>query len=324
MHEPQILHYSAFTADPRGGNPAGVVLDARGLDAAAMQAVAARLGYSESAFLSPRGDDEFDLRFYAPTGEVRFCGHATIATAAALAERAGPGRLRFHTRAGEVRVATRIDDGIAAATLTSVEPYVESEVPDLATSLAHVLRLDADALDPGLPTRIAYAGGREFIVGVRTRAQLAALDYDFEGLLAWCNTHDLQGGIVIWRESATVFHARGPFPVGGVVEDPATGAAAAALGAYLRELGPGRTAGHGDGVAGRGHGPPQPAGGRHRPAGRDRGDGSGGGDRGLTDRPFPACSWPLPPLAGEGWDGGVTDRRHPDNAQSKSDQSRRT
>ena len=42
---------------------------------------------------------------------------------------------------------------------------------------------------------------------------------------------------VVWRESQTVFHARVPFPVGGVVEDPATGAAAAALGAYLRRLG---------------------------------------------------------------------------------------
>ena len=43
---------------------------------------------------------------------------------------------------------------------------------------------------------------------------------------------------VVWRESATVFHARNPFPPGGIVEDPATGAAAAALGAYLRALGP--------------------------------------------------------------------------------------
>jgi PhzF family phenazine biosynthesis protein len=42
---------------------------------------------------------------------------------------------------------------------------------------------------------------------------------------------------MVWRESGAVFHARNPFPPGGVVEDPATGAAAAAFGAYLRELG---------------------------------------------------------------------------------------
>jgi PhzF family phenazine biosynthesis protein len=104
MQSVDVLHYSAFTAHPQAGNPAGIVLDARGLDAAAMQAIAARLGYSESAFVVPRGGEEFDLRYYAPTGEVRFCGHATIATAAAMAHRLGPGRLRFHTRAGEVSV----------------------------------------------------------------------------------------------------------------------------------------------------------------------------------------------------------------------------
>jgi PhzF family phenazine biosynthesis protein len=238
MDAPEILHYAAFTDRPEGGNPAGVVLDARGLDAAAMQAIAARLGYSESAFVFPRADGEFDLRYYAPAGEVGFCGHATVATAAALAHTRGPGPLRFHIRPGALAVDTRVDGaGIAEATLTSVAPYVEAPAPGLAPDLAAALRLPESALDPALPARIAFAGGREFIVGVRTRAQLAALDYDFDALLAFCHRHDLQGGIVAWRAAADTFHARGPFPVGGVVEDPATGAAAAALGAYLRELG---------------------------------------------------------------------------------------
>ena len=127
-------------------------------------------------------------------------------------------------------------DGRTLATLTSVEPYVEDIPPDVAGELASALHLPAEQLDDGLPARFAYAGGREFILAVRTRDQLAALDYDFDALLRFCQRHDLQGGIVVWRESPTVYHARGPFPVGGVVEDPATGAAAAAFGAYLREL----------------------------------------------------------------------------------------
>ena len=62
-----ILHYSAFTADGRGGNPAGVVLDARGMDEAAMQDIAATLGYSETAFLMPRDEPgTFDIRYYSP------------------------------------------------------------------------------------------------------------------------------------------------------------------------------------------------------------------------------------------------------------------
>src|SRR5690606_26299867 len=78
-----VLHYSAFTADGRGGNPAGVVLDARGMDAASMQGIAAELGYSETAFLMPLDDGSFDIRYYSPLAEVAFCGHATIAAAVA-------------------------------------------------------------------------------------------------------------------------------------------------------------------------------------------------------------------------------------------------
>ena len=53
---PAVLRYSAFTTDPSGGNPAGVVLDARGLSDDAMQRIAADVGYSETAFLLPRAE----------------------------------------------------------------------------------------------------------------------------------------------------------------------------------------------------------------------------------------------------------------------------
>jgi PhzF family phenazine biosynthesis protein len=236
MRQPEILHYAAFTDRPDGGNPAGVVLDAQGLDEGQMLAIAAELGYSESAFLFPRADENYDIRYFAPTSEVRFCGHATIATAVALAERRGAGARVFHTRAGEVRVDSHISDERVQATLTSVEPYVEAVPAALADELALALGLSAAQLDDELPVRFAYAGGREFILAVRTREQLAALAYDFDALLRYCHRQDLQGGIVVWRESADTYHARGPFPVGGVIEDPATGAAAAAFGAYLRGL----------------------------------------------------------------------------------------
>ena len=82
----EILRYVAFSDRPDGGNPAGVVLDATGLSDERMLEIAAEVGYSETAFLS--GDD---IRYFSPLAEVPFCGHATIATAVALAERDGPG-----------------------------------------------------------------------------------------------------------------------------------------------------------------------------------------------------------------------------------------
>ncbi|MEU6985826.1 PhzF family phenazine biosynthesis isomerase [Streptomyces sp. NPDC046324] len=242
--QPAVLRYTAFSTDPEGGNPAGVVLDAAGLDESAMLAVAADLGYSESAFLTAPPADlggasgrAFTIRYFSPKAEVPFCGHATVATAVALGERIGSGDLVFATRAGTVPVSVTEDAGAMRATLTTVEPYVEGiGDADLAEALA-ALDWPAADLDTALPPRIAFAGARHLVLGAATRERLADLAYDFSRLEALMHRLDLTTVQLVWRESGTVFHVRDPFPVGGVVEDPATGAAAGAFGAYARELG---------------------------------------------------------------------------------------
>jgi len=232
-----ILRYTAFSSDPAGGNPAGVVLDATGATDAEMQAVAAEVGFSETAFLFPRGGRAFDVRYFSPLAEVPFCGHATIATAVAYAERLGTGALAFQTRAGLVEVTTTSgEDGAPTATLVSVAPQVAGIASDDLSALLAALRWDAGDLDPALPPRAAFAGAWHPIVAAGSRERLAALDYDFDALGTLMAARDWTSVDLVWRESATVFHARNPFPPGGVVEDPATGAAAAALGGYLREL----------------------------------------------------------------------------------------
>ncbi|MET0602049.1 MAG: PhzF family phenazine biosynthesis protein [Baekduia sp.] len=234
----EILRYAAFTDNPQRGNPAGVVLDASGLSDAEMQAIAADVGYSETAFLTSAGADRtYDVRYFSPAAEVPFCGHATIATAVALAQRDGAGDLVFTTKAGPVAVRTQADGEGVTATLTSVAPHVAPPLTDdeLAPALA-ALRWSAAELDPDLPPRIAYAGARHLILPARTRERLADLDYDFDALNSYMAERDLVTVDLVFRDGATTFHARNPFPVGGVVEDPATGAAAAAFGAYLRAL----------------------------------------------------------------------------------------
>lgn len=240
MTETDILRYAAFTDVPEGGNPAGVVLDATGLDEGSMVAIAAGVGYSETAFLLPTDDvGTYDVRYFSPLAEVPFCGHATIATAVALADRGAPDELVFRTQAGlvPVRVDRPAGGGPASATLTSVEPSVAPVADsDLAEALA-ALGWAAGDLDAALPPRVAYAGAHHLVLAAATRERLATLDYDFEALRtvmvrAGWTTVDL-----VWRDGAGSFHARNPFPVGGVIEDPATGAAAAAFGAYLRDLG---------------------------------------------------------------------------------------
>ncbi|MBM7438632.1 PhzF family phenazine biosynthesis protein [Streptomyces sp. HB132] len=234
----EVLRYTAFSADPAGGNPAGVVLDASGLDDKAMLAVAADLGYSESAFLTePDGHGGHTVRYFSPKAEVPFCGHATVAAAIALAERDGPGDLVFSTPAGTVPVTVAREGDELRATLTSVEPYTTDAAPeDVAEALA-ALDWPAAGLDSALPPRIAYAGARHLVLAAVSRERLADLSYDFARLEALMHRLGLTTVQLVWRESGTVFHVRDPFPVGGVVEDPATGAAAAAFGAYARESG---------------------------------------------------------------------------------------
>ncbi len=229
-----ILRYSAFTTDPQGGNPAGVVLDARGLSDDAMQRIAADLGYSETAFLLPRADGELDVRYFSPLAEVSFCGHATIATMVAYAREHGPGDVVLHTQAGRVRVTI---NETFAATLTSVAPRVDVlDAADLDRLLA-ILGWSRDELDATLAPAVAYAGAWHPVIAAASRARLADLHYDFDALSALMAARGWTTVNLVWREDAHTLHARNPFPPGGVVEDPATGAAAAALGAYLATQG---------------------------------------------------------------------------------------
>jgi PhzF family phenazine biosynthesis protein len=189
---PEVLRYTAFSGRPEGGNPAGIVLDAGGLDDAGMLAIAADLGYSESAFLTASSRERaYTIRYFSPKAEVPFCGHATIATAIALAERIGPGELVFATRAGTVPVAVTEEGGTVRATLTSVEPHVEEVADaDVVEALA-ALGWPAADLDPAFPPRIAFAGARHLVLAAATRARLADLAYDFARLEALMHRLDL-------------------------------------------------------------------------------------------------------------------------------------
>lgn len=234
---PIFLRYAAFTNTPLGGNPAGVMLDAGGLTDAQMQATAADVGYSETAFLIAAGDGRYRVRYFSPRAEVPFCGHATIASAIALFHSSGETLLRFETLVGEVPVTVSTDADGPLATLTSVAPRVEVAEPALVAAILAALGWREDELDPALPPRVAFAGARHLVLAAATRARLADLDYDFDALDRIQREHDLTTVDLVWRETQILFHARNPFPVGGVVEDPATGAAAAAFGGYLRALG---------------------------------------------------------------------------------------
>lgn len=241
------MRYTAFAAAEGGGNPAGVVLDATGMTEDAMLSVAAEVGFSETAFVFPRRawegspDDvdrqsEASVRYFSPRAEVPFCGHATIATAVAHAERYGTGILDLTTAGGPVPVATERVGQEILATLTSVAPSVADLPAHLLDRTLAALRWSPEVLDPALPPMVAFAGNHHPILAVDSRERLAGLAYDYPALQGLMDDQGWTTLQVVHRERDDVFHARDPFPPGGVTEDPATGAAAAALGGYLRLL----------------------------------------------------------------------------------------
>jgi PhzF family phenazine biosynthesis protein len=235
-----LFRYAAFTLDPAGGNPAGVWLGDQLPEPGEMQRIATEVGYSETAFLAPDGTGDpraLRVRYFSPAAEVPFCGHATIASGVVLAARAESpaATFRLSTNDGLVTVDTgRGPDGHVRATLTSVRARAELADPVLVAAALDALGWDATELDAALPPGLGYAGAFHLVLAAASYARLATLAYDFDRLRSIMLEADLTTVQLVWRETPDRFRARDPFPVGNVVEDPATGAAAAALGAYLR------------------------------------------------------------------------------------------
>lgn len=237
MSPGSLVLLSAFSNTPEGGNPAGVWIGDALPDPADMQRIAAEVGFSETAFVAPARGWERTIRYYSPEAEVSFCGHATIAAGVALGAADGDGLYRLSTAVGEVPVTVRTREGVREASLTSVEPKYAPASEALVDEVLSALGWTAADLEGSIPPARAYAGAWHLVLVVREARRLAGLEYDFDRLKALMLREGLTTLQLIWRESADVFHSRNPFPVGGVVEDPATGAAAAALGGYLREAG---------------------------------------------------------------------------------------
>ena len=237
MDNGTLYHLAAFADGDAGGNPAGVWIGDELPDAATMQQIAADVGASETAFIAPSAGARRTIRYFSPEIEVSFCGHATIATAVTLGQNDGEGTYTLDTQVGEVQVTAETRDGAMAASLRSVATRQEPIPRALLAEALACLDWSGDDLDAALPPTRAWAGAWPYVIAVADIATLGRLHYDFEALKALMQRENLTTLQLVWREHEGRFHARNPFPVGGVIEDPATGAAAAALGGYLRDAG---------------------------------------------------------------------------------------
>ena len=217
----RCLHIDAFTDRPFSGNPAAVCLLEKPRDTAWMQAVAAEMNLSETAFVVPSGDD-YDLRWFTPAIEVDLCGHATLASAHALWSLnivARDRSLRFRTKSGVLTCVQR--DYLIEMDFPATPPLA-AEPPE---GLLRALGIDAPV----------YAGQSAYdkFVLIDSAQTVRSLEPDF-ALLRRLRTR----GVIVTSPSDDPrydFISRYFAPAAGIDEDPVTGSAHCCLGPLWSE-----------------------------------------------------------------------------------------
>ena len=232
---PQVLRIAAFSDGDSGGNPAGVVIAEAFPTDAAMQRIAAQVGYSETAFAVPAGSG-WRVRYFSPESEVPFCGHATIALGAALARKHGDGIFALALNKANITVEGRQSGGVISAALQSPPTRSAPAQPQLVSEALALFGYAHDDLDPALAPALVHGGADHLLLGLNSRKALAAMRYQLDAGRSLMQRAGLVTIVLAWAETPRLLHTRNPFASGGVYEDPATGAATAALGGYLRDI----------------------------------------------------------------------------------------
>lgn len=249
-----IHRIAAFSDGNKGGNPAGVVIDSTHPSQEEMQSIAAKVGYSETAFAMPEiataensiGNTELNsatpennswrVRYFSPESEVPFCGHATIALGAALAKAHGNGTYNLVLNNAKITVEGQSQGQSISAALQSPPTYSNPAEATLENAALSLFGIQQDQLDNRAPIGFAHAGANHLVIMLNSREALAAMTYDLDEGRKMMIESDLITVLLGYAETPQLIHTRNPFASGGVYEDPATGAATAALAGYLRDI----------------------------------------------------------------------------------------
>jgi PhzF family phenazine biosynthesis protein len=235
----RALIVDAFAAEPLAGNPAGVVPDAEGLGANRMAAIAGELAASETAFFSSSDDADRRVRYFTPAGEIDLCGHATVAGHAHLFDDGviDAGSHTFETNVGVLDVAVEPD---GAVWMTTRPPEVR-EVVAGESRVAAALGIDPGSIVSGeLPVAVASTGLPYLIVPLDYLSSLGGIDPDAEAIEDLTAEFDATGVYAFTfdtLDAESTLHGRMFAPAEGIPEDPVTGTASGAAGAYLRHAG---------------------------------------------------------------------------------------
>ncbi|WP_428023179.1 PhzF family phenazine biosynthesis protein [Arcobacter sp.] len=232
----KVEKISAFSYKNRGGNPAGVVFSDEMLNKKQMLEIAKDVNYSETAFLIKQGDS-FRIRYFSPETEIAFCGHATIASGYLIGEKFGLGKYNLILNNGNIEIEVSQKNGESFTSITSMKTHSKDAKEEYINSIIEAFSFKKEDLNSKYPIKIAFSGNDHLIIFLKNKEKLQEMKYDFDKVKVLMKKENIVTISVLWEENENLYHSRNAFAYGGVVEDPATGSAAVALGEYLRNMG---------------------------------------------------------------------------------------
>ncbi|MFB5193123.1 PhzF family phenazine biosynthesis protein [Alicyclobacillus fastidiosus] len=234
----EVSQVDAFTTTPFHGNPAGVVLNAQGIEPRVRQQIARELNCSETVFIEQHAMGRFAFRYYTPATEVDLCGHATVAALHTLHE--------AHDLSGDILVDTNVgvlpmrieQDG--TVWMRQADPQFRELEGEVRRAVVSALRVEEADIHPSLPFQLAFTGLWDILVPLKKLDALHQLEPQFDVLAAICRELGAASVHVYTMETVeagSTVHTRDFSPAVGVNEDPHTGTANGALGASLVHAG---------------------------------------------------------------------------------------
>jgi PhzF family phenazine biosynthesis protein len=236
-----VYQVDSFTKEKFRGNPAGVVVNADGLNEQEMQMIARELNNSETAFIFSPKDSSYDgeIRYFTPTKEVPICGHATIGAMYALAieKNMDPCVMKIKTQVGFLPFEIIKSGGDYQIVMTQGAFSLSNTLsPEVSDQIIKSLGLTQNDLDPRCPIQIASTGHSKVMIGIKSRKQLNQLTPDLSKLAQLSNEIQCNGYFVFTFDSDNsdiLTYGRMFAPAIGISEDPVTGNANGPLGGYL-------------------------------------------------------------------------------------------
>ena len=241
----RYLHLDVFTDHVLSGNQLAVFPDARGLDSAAMQAVALEMAFSETTFVLPATDRETDfrVRIFTPRSEIPMAGHPTIGTTFALAHEAAiaPGSMGITLGLGVGPTPVSLEwnaKRLHFAWMTQPLPEFGPAPPNVDQMAAALRVAETDIRDCKLPVHVVSCAVPFLFVPLASRDAVNSAELDRAALLRFCASAGIEELPVFLFSLQTagddaIAFSRMFAPGFGIPEDPATGGASGPLGCYL-------------------------------------------------------------------------------------------